>query len=181
MQHLRFSILLLSLAMQAGADTMACVSNGDFETCRLDNATQRHVTLQSQKAGTCTPGTGWGVDTNDIWVNNGCSGIFEYDVAGSSPATSDTTTNSTTHNTEVIPAPYIGPDYMADPGAVYIGGEGYCSGYGCGGYDNEPRKNANAAANNAAARNAEENFGREYDHMGGFHGGGFHGGGGGRR
>jgi hypothetical protein len=98
--------------------------------------------------------------------------------------------NSSTSITSVPPAPPINPNYVAQPGDVIIGGEGYCAGAGCGANrinDAAINDSINTNNNNKIAvdpnqmpdtRDAEQDLGHQMEGTEGMHGGGN---GGGRR
>ena len=63
----------------AYADKMKCKSKGDFVRCALPNANHRHVSLHEETShNKCEKGYSWGADSDGIWVDNKCKGIFNY-------------------------------------------------------------------------------------------------------
>lgn len=86
------SITVLVLALVTGAcepiaptkpasnsSKMKCESHGSFVHCKLHDANRRHVSLHSEASqNKCFKGSSWGTDSNGIWVNNKCKGIFYY-------------------------------------------------------------------------------------------------------
>lgn len=76
-----FFILLLSnlwMGAAAGAE-IACGSvDGEFHRCALLGADRMKVKLKQRLDGPCKSGETWGVDSDGLWVDMGCRGLFRY-------------------------------------------------------------------------------------------------------
>jgi hypothetical protein len=74
------AIASVTLGMStAYADKMKCKSHGDFVRCALPNANHRHVSLHEETShNKCEKGYSWGADSDGIWVDNKCKGVFHY-------------------------------------------------------------------------------------------------------
>ena len=70
----------------ANADELTCKSKGDFVRCSLPNANRLHVSLHEElsRHGKCEKGHSWGADSDGIWVDNKCKGIFYFSGEGGS-------------------------------------------------------------------------------------------------
>lgn len=92
------------------AQTITCISNGAFTHCHLPQADQRHISIITVVAGSCTGTNDWGVDSTGIWVNKGCGATFEY-----------TSANTSAHHTypSYSTANVPGPDFAVDPYYYY--------------------------------------------------------------
>jgi hypothetical protein len=76
-----FFILLLSnlwMGAAVGAE-IACGSvDGEFHRCALVGADRMKVKLKQRLDGDCKSGETWGVDSDGVWVDMGCRGLFRY-------------------------------------------------------------------------------------------------------
>lgn len=82
---LRGSVLIMGLLMAgtaAASGQLECTShNYQYQYCPAN--TQNSVHLGSQQSKTaCQKGRNWGYDGRGIWVNDGCSAIFDYGGGG---------------------------------------------------------------------------------------------------
>ena len=65
------------------ADQLKCKSKGDFVRCSLPNANRLHVSLHEELSNRkCEQGYTWGADSDGIWVDSKCKGIFYYSGEG---------------------------------------------------------------------------------------------------
>ena len=61
------------------ANKLTCESHGSFVHCALHDANRRHVSLHNETSQhKCFKGSSWGTDSNGIWVNHNCKGVFYY-------------------------------------------------------------------------------------------------------
>lgn len=74
-----FSAFMLVPAT-ANANEMTCKSKGKYEHCTLKNAHRLHVSLAEElsRNNKCVKGRTWGVDSEGIWVDRKCKGIFYF-------------------------------------------------------------------------------------------------------
>lgn len=160
--------------------TLTCVSeNKGFVRCDLSNADQRDIRIKSVKSGSCDIDNAWGVDSSAIWVDKGCSAVFEY----TEPASAQNSSGDSV---------YIAPDYngpIYGPGFYYGAGfyeynnwnnNDYCNGHNCNHNQEHNNYQNNYYGNeHGTTSHQEEEFERESGAMmRGGGGGGFHGGGG---
>ena len=65
------------------ADQLTCKSKGNFVRCSLPNANRLHVSLHEELSNRkCEQGYTWGADSDGIWVDSKCKGIFYYSGEG---------------------------------------------------------------------------------------------------
>lgn len=201
-QYISAVALCFAVPIAMGAtQTLTCSSASNaYQHCALSDADLRDIRIQSVKAGNCTSDNAWGVDDAGIWVNKGCSAVFEYSQVAQSGGSSSTYYEDGPEIVIGAPmfAPYYGPGYYY--GAGYYNANGwtennyYCSGHTCNNNQQHQNPNNNQIINNhpnevnahpVEEYHPEENFHSEEIHdVPAFHGGaggGFHGGGGGRR
>lgn len=58
---------------------MMCESHGSFVRCALHDANRRHVSLHNETSQSkCIKGHTWGADSDGIWVDDKCKGVFYY-------------------------------------------------------------------------------------------------------
>jgi len=58
---------------------MKCESHGSFVRCALHDANRRHVSLHNETSQSkCIKGDTWGADSDGIWVDDKCKGVFYY-------------------------------------------------------------------------------------------------------
>ena len=150
----------------AVAGTFVCSSsNNSYHHCDLPNAEQRDIHIQRVTQGNCDSNTAWGIDDAGIWVDKGCSAVFEY-------ASNDENGPDVVVQPEVVD-PYYAPGFYGAAG-YYDADYEDCNNHDC---NNNHQNNNNNEQNNQRYNNAEDrseaNDAREE--------GGFHGGGGGRR
>ncbi|MFI4956603.1 MAG: DUF3011 domain-containing protein [Gammaproteobacteria bacterium] len=179
------------------AGTLTCASSDNsFKHCTLSNANERDIRIQKVTAGDCDANNAWGVNGSGIWVDKGCSAVFEYTpVSPSSSAYSD----DSGYGPDVViapgfVAPYYGPGFYYGAGYYEYNnwnGNGYCNGHQCNRNQLHNNAQANQDINNAEEHhqeNEEDHPHNEYHpeddafhggshEEGNFHGGGFHGGG----
>ena len=63
----------------SNSSKMRCESHGKFVHCKLHDANRRHVSLHNETSQhKCYKGSSWGTDSNGIWVNHNCKGVFYY-------------------------------------------------------------------------------------------------------
>lgn len=79
------AVALASCLGGAGAHAdgqLECTSQGyRYNYCRVDTGGIVRLAHRQSKAS-CELGRSWGYDPRGIWVDNGCSAIFEYDYRG---------------------------------------------------------------------------------------------------
>jgi len=156
------SILALAFMPAFATESLTCSSTGNSHThCDLSNAHQRDIRITNEKSGDCSINNAWGVDSSGIWVDKGCSAVFEYTAVASSNNISN---NNGGANVVIAPGfiePYYGPGYYY--------GAGYYEHHGWDHYDYDHRYEHN------------QDYRQHHDHYehhdGGYHGGGHHGGG----
>jgi len=66
------------------ADQLTCKSKGDFVRCSLPGANRLHVSLHEElsRHNKCEKGHTWGADSDGIWVDRKCKGIFYFSGEG---------------------------------------------------------------------------------------------------
>lgn len=179
------AVMLCMLTGQAFANSIICESvNNAFIRCDLPEANALNVQLLKVKAGNCQQTEAWGADSQGIWVDKGCGGVFVYNAP--SPSTQSSDENS--DDADVLTEPVLIDDpglytYSADGDYYYNNYNGDCN----ADHDacNHYKKGYQAGQNDA-----RENLGDDYTrHQGQFnstyaphysrgYAGGFHGGGG---
>jgi hypothetical protein len=80
--------LLIFAALTLGpstvsADELRCKSKGNFVRCSLPNANRLHVSLSEELSNhKCEKGHTWGADSDGIWVDRKCKGLFYFSGEG---------------------------------------------------------------------------------------------------
>jgi hypothetical protein len=179
--------ILCLISGQALGQSMTCLSsNNDFTRCDLPEANALHVQILKTTAGNCDQDGAWGADSQGIWVNKGCGGVFLYNAP--TPGNQSSSLNS--DDEDVLVAPPIVDDpayYVYDPdgGYYYNNYNGDCTGDGgCHHYKNGYQAGLNDAKANVQSNYANHQGQFDADHEADFargYSGGFHGGGGGGR
>src|SRR5271154_2525963 len=63
----------------ADFETRECASNKNaYVHCKVSHAHERDIRIKKVLGGDCNADNTWGVDQSGIWVDHGCSAVFEY-------------------------------------------------------------------------------------------------------
>jgi hypothetical protein len=110
-------------------ETRKCVSNENaYVHCKVSDAHDRDIRIKQVLGGNCNADNTWGVDQSGIWVDHGCSALFEY----TDPASDDD------DDSGIIIAPeFVEPFY----GPAFYYGAGYyeSNNWNTHGYNHEHR------------------------------------------
>jgi Protein of unknown function (DUF3011) len=75
-------VILLGLCLMAApvsAGEVTCNSpDGELTRCSLPHADRLKVKLKRRVDGICKFQQSWGVDPDGVWVDMGCSAVFQY-------------------------------------------------------------------------------------------------------
>jgi len=117
------------------AGTLTCnASNDSYKHCNLSRANERDIRIVKATSDGCDMNNTWGVDSTGIWVDHGCSAIFNYSELSSNNYGNAGGIDET--NVYVEPG-YVEPFYW--PGLFFeaglLGAE-YGAAYGNGWYGN---------------------------------------------